>query len=186
MNEQPANAGAKQETRRGNGTFAPGVSGNPSGRRQGRRSHVALALDQLAAKDAHEVLRTALDMAKAGDVQAIRLILDRAWPAPKGRPISGVTLPPIRSVTDVVTAMTVIAEAVSAGQVSSEEAKDLSTMLEGFRKVFDLVEIEQRLKALERAQARRGTEVVEHVVKRRDYSLEDGSHEPDVQAEAAI
>jgi hypothetical protein len=57
--------------------FKPGQSGNPSGRRKGTVS-VAACLKRLLSKpDAEKICRKLIEQAKAGDLQAVRLLLDR-------------------------------------------------------------------------------------------------------------
>ncbi len=64
--------------------FKPGQSGNPSGRPQGSRSKVCVALDALAEGEAEEIVTAMIASAKGGDGQAGRTILERIWPARKG------------------------------------------------------------------------------------------------------
>jgi len=66
--------------------FRPGTSGNPGGRPKGL-AHVAHKVMQEAAADcdydkAEAVMRRLYDLAMSGSVPAIKLIMDREWPAP--------------------------------------------------------------------------------------------------------
>jgi hypothetical protein len=131
------------------GRFAKGASGNPAGKPKGTRNRLTRALDDLAAVDALQVLAKSLELAKDGDVSAARMILHRAWPVPKSRVIEGVELPPLKSAADAVAAMGKITSAVSAGMLTLEEARDLTAIIEAFRKTHELAEIERRLSALE-------------------------------------
>src|SRR5215203_5391739 len=79
--------------RGGRGKFAAGTRPGP-GRPKGERARLAAALDALAAADAEAVLAAVLAAAKGGDMAAARVILDRLWPAPKGRPLE-LALPPV-------------------------------------------------------------------------------------------
>ena len=146
---QPVNSLRKQD-----GTFAKGVSGNPGGRPHGARSRLTQALDLLVEPDATAVLAATVERAKGGDVAAARLIMRRAWPVPKGRPVEGVVLPPIKTMADAVSAMSAIAEAISAGAISSDEARDLTEVLDTFRKIQELTDIESRITSLEKAARR--------------------------------
>jgi hypothetical protein len=49
--------------------FQPGQSGNPRGRPPGSRNRVLLALDQIGEDAAADVLRAAIERAKAGDLR---------------------------------------------------------------------------------------------------------------------
>ena len=131
------------------GHFVKGATGNPSGRGRGVRTHRNRALDALAGASARKVLRALIAKAKDGDVQAARLILDRAWTVPRGRPVE-VDMPPLDTARDIVKAMSAIARAVAQGALRADEARDLAGMMESVRKAHELAEIERRLEALEK------------------------------------
>src|SRR5215203_5594430 len=78
--------------RGGRGRFTAGTRPGP-GRPKGERARLAAALDAIAAADAEAVLSAVLSAAKSGDMGAAKLILDRLWPAPKGRAVE-LDLPP--------------------------------------------------------------------------------------------
>jgi hypothetical protein len=136
--------------RKQDGRFAKGVSGNPSGRPKASRVRTYRVLDEIAASGALEILAKSLELAKDGDVPAARMILRRAWPVPRGRPIEGFALPPMTSAADAVAAMGAIASAAAAGTLTLEEARDLTAIVEAFRKTYEVAEIERRLVAVER------------------------------------
>ena len=83
--------------------FKPGQSGNTSGRPKGARHATTLAIEALLDGDAEAITRKAIDAAKAGDMVAIRLVLDRICPPRKTRPIH-IELMPISGVSDVAIA----------------------------------------------------------------------------------
>ena len=58
-------------------TFQKGQSGNPAGRPPGARGKATLFAEALSAGDAQEIVRTAIDKAKQGDMAAVRFCLDR-------------------------------------------------------------------------------------------------------------
>lgn len=140
----PGTTGEKQDTR-----FQPGQSGNPAGRPKGAR-HVALqALDAIGQERAEELLQQAITMALAGDMQAMRLLMDRVWPVAKGgRPIN-INLPEMRTAADIATALGAIAGAAAAGELTVDEAAGLAAVIEGQRRALETVELEQRIAALE-------------------------------------
>ena len=58
-------------------TFKPGTSGNPSGKPAGARNKTTLAVEALLDGEAEDLTRKAIELAKAGDMTALRLCLDR-------------------------------------------------------------------------------------------------------------
>ena len=82
-----------QQERGPGGRFREGQSGNPAGRRPGSRNRASLVLDALADGEAEAVLEAMVERAKQGDLKAAELVLARAWPVRKGRPVS-LDLPP--------------------------------------------------------------------------------------------
>jgi hypothetical protein len=67
--------------------FAPGHSGNPSGKPPGTRSRRALLVENLFEGEVEQVARKAVDMALGGNIDCLRLILDRVAPARRDRPV---------------------------------------------------------------------------------------------------
>ena len=61
--------------------FQKGQSGNPSGRPRGSRNRATILFQNLLEDDAEAIARKAVDMAKAGDIAAIRICMDRLAPA---------------------------------------------------------------------------------------------------------
>lgn len=128
--------------------FRKGTSGNPKGRTPGAR-HVALvALDAIGEEAAQALLKSVVSEARAGDMTAARIILDRVWPARKGRPVT-FAMPRLETARDIARAVGGILEAVAAGLLTPEEGQGLAAILESQRRALELTEIEERLTALE-------------------------------------
>jgi hypothetical protein len=144
-----ANAGQKQDTR-----FKPGQSGNPAGKANGTRHRATRAAEALLDGEAEALTGRAIEMALAGDTVAMRLCLDRILPARRDRHVS-FTFPPMETAADAVAATAALVNAVAAGEVTPSEAAELSKLVEGFAKVVELHDVQQRLEALEAAQQRR-------------------------------
>ena len=74
--------------------FQKGQSGNPSGRPRGSRNRATILFQNLLEDDAEAIARKAVDMAKAGDIAAIRICMDRLAPARRTDAIA-FELPPL-------------------------------------------------------------------------------------------
>src|SRR5262249_60234281 len=57
--------------------FQKGQSGNPAGRPRGSRNKTTVLMQNLLEDEAEEITRKAIEMAKAGDMRAIRVCMDR-------------------------------------------------------------------------------------------------------------
>ena len=129
------------------GTFGPGNPGKP----RGARHRVTQLAEQLMADDAEAVVKKVIEAAKGGDMQAARVVMDRILPARKSRTVS-ITLPKIESANDLLKAMSAVVEAVGAGELDPDEGAALAALLEAKRRALEVVDIEQRLSALEARQ----------------------------------
>jgi hypothetical protein len=130
--------------------WKPGQSGNPNGRPKGARNKTTIAIEDLLDGQAKALTQKAVDKALEGDMQALRLCLDRICPPRKDRPIS-LELPKVETIPDIVTAIGVILEAVAAGDITPSEGTALAGLLETKRKAIETEEIERRIRHLEEA-----------------------------------
>src|SRR5918993_1369584 len=143
----PANTGRVQDTR-----FKPGASGNPAGKPKGARNRTTVLLERLIEGEAEEVTQTLINAAKAGDMAAIRLVMDRVLPPRKDRPVT-FALPKLERAADVVAANAALVEAVAAGDLTPSEAAELSKVLDGFTRAIEAADIQERLARLEAARS---------------------------------
>ena len=109
--------------------FQKGQSGNPSGRPRGSRNRATILFQNLLEDDAEAIARKAVDMAKAGDIAAIRICMDRLAPARRTDAIA-FELPPLERATDTVAAAAAIVAAVGAGDLAPSEAVDLAKVID--------------------------------------------------------
>lgn len=138
------NSGRKQRGK----PFKPGQSGNPAGRPAGSRNAALVALDQIAEGAAPALLDVLVRAGMAGDTQAARLVLDRAWPIRKGRAVT-LDLPTVKDGAGIMLAMARIAEATAAGEITTEEAQGFAAIMAATRQAIETAELERRLIALE-------------------------------------
>ena len=134
--------------KQGRGRWRKGQSGNPRGRPAGSRNKATLAAEALLAGEAAKLTRKCIRMALAGDPVAMRLVMERICSPTKGRPVA-LQLPPIESVQDVLAAQALVVAAMSAGEITPDEAATISEVLEARRRTFEVVDMERRLVALE-------------------------------------
>lgn len=121
--------------------------GNP-GRPKGARHKSTLAVLALMEGEAETITRTCIEAAKAGDMTAIRLVLERLLPPAKERPLK-LTLPEVQTADGVAEAQATILKAVAAGEILPGEASTLTGIVESRRRALETHELEQRILALE-------------------------------------
>ena len=101
-----------------------------------------------AADDAEAIGRKAIEMAKQGDMAAIRLCMDRLAPAPKGEPVA-FELPPLDKPADSVAAAAEIVAAVAAGELTPSEAAELAKVVDVYVRAIATKAFDERLTKLE-------------------------------------
>src|SRR5215471_5607706 len=133
MTDIPLQKTAKTPRRgRGRGRpFRKGQSGNPAGRPRGSTNRATRAAELLLDGEAAALTRKAVEMALAGDQAALRLCLERTV-APRRERSVELALPPIRSATDILSAIKVVTGAVGRGAITPSEGVALSNMIETF------------------------------------------------------
>jgi Family of unknown function (DUF5681) len=134
------------------GRFQPGQSGNPDGRPKGSRNKTTIAVQELLDGEAEALTRKAIELAKAGDLTALRICLDRIVPPRKDRPVA-FKLPKLESASDAVSAAAAIVQAVATGELTPSEASELGRLVEAFTRAVEMYEFEERLAHLEQRTA---------------------------------
>lgn len=119
--------------------WRPGQSGNPAGRKaDARRAKVREAI----AKAAPGLIAGLIEQAKAGDVSAAKLLLDRWMPAlkPESRPPAA-TVP---------TEPDAILTAVASGAMTPDQGEQLMGLLLAQAKILEAGEVMARLDSIEK------------------------------------
>lgn len=132
--------------------FPKGVSGNPNGRPKGARNKATLAAEKLLDGEAKALTRKAIELAKTGDVTALRLCMDRIVPPRRDRAVT-FKLAPITDGASAAGAMASIVAAVATGELTPGEAADVSKLVDTYARIIEISELEKRLAALEKAAA---------------------------------
>ena len=97
-NERPETPVNASSARLGN-RWKPGESGNPRGSKRGCKHKATLFAEALFSGECKALVRKTIELAKAGDVGALRLCLERLLPAIKSRPIR-FELPELHTTSD--------------------------------------------------------------------------------------
>ncbi len=129
--------------------FQKGQSGNVLGRPKGAFSKrtSGVALGGLMARKAKPVLRACINAALAGDVSAMRLLLDRVLPKER---LVRLDLPRVRTAQDALTTLSTLIEFTAAGAITSSEAANLSALAKAYVDIDAAARLEERMAAIER------------------------------------
>ena len=129
------------------GRFQPGNPGRP----KGARNKSTIAAELLLDGDAEAITSKAIELAKEGDLTAIRICMDRFCPPRKDRPIP-FDLPKLERVADASAAMAAIVSAVASGELTPIEAGELAKLVDAFTRTVVATDFEGRLARLEKMQ----------------------------------
>jgi hypothetical protein len=132
-------------TTRPSGRFAKGQSGNP----QGRPRTENVALRQLLAEGANDVVNAILEAARGGDMQAAKLVLDRLI-APLKASAAPVHLLLPESATPLEIARAILA-GTAAGSLPPDIAAQLVAAVGTFCRIEEVEELRERIRAIEKA-----------------------------------
>jgi hypothetical protein len=132
--------------------LAPRRRGRPfqkgnAGRRPGSRNRTTVVAEALLRNEEMELVRKAIEMAKAGDAPMLKFLLDRILP--KERPVR-VDLPPIDHASDAVDAVGAIIEAVATGQIAPGEASALASLVAAYARTINVADLELRMDNFEK------------------------------------
>ena len=107
------------------------------------------SVEALLDGEAETITRKAIELAKAGDLAALRVCLDRIAPPRKDRPVL-FELPPVSSAADAAKAAAALLEAVAVGDLTPAEASELGKLIEAYIKALEATDFAERLTKLER------------------------------------
>ncbi len=124
------------------GRFVPGQSGNPAGKVPGTRNRATLLRAALDSEDGPAMARVIIDKAVAGDVVTARFCLDRLEPRPRSRAIT-IDLPEDSRAHDVLVAYDATVQAMMDGEITPDEAAQVTRVLDGRRKAIEAAWREQ-------------------------------------------
>jgi hypothetical protein len=99
----------------------------------------------VAEGEGEALTRKAIELAKAGDMQALRLCLDRLVPPRKDNPVA-FDLPEMKTLNDAVPAMVPLS---SVGRRLNADGGRADKMVQAFAKIIETAELEERVRKLE-------------------------------------
>jgi hypothetical protein len=123
----------------------PFAKGNP-GRRFGSKNKASLIAASLLEGETEELMRIAIDLAKAGDKDMLKFLLGRVLP--KERAIR-LDLPIMDYSSDAVDALSAVTAAVSAGELTPSEGAALGSLIGSCTRASYTYELEAKIDGLE-------------------------------------
>jgi hypothetical protein len=140
--------------RRSNGPETPGIPatrGRPfprgnAGRKSGSKKRSAQIAAALVEGDMEALLRTAIQLARAGNVPMLKFLLGRILPRDR---LIKFDLPQMVFADDGVEALGSIMRAVSQGAITPSEGAALATIVKTYTDAIDMADVVKRLDALE-------------------------------------
>jgi hypothetical protein len=135
--------------RSASGQFTAGNGGRP----KGTRNKATLALEALLDGDSEALTKKVIELAKAGDIAALRICLDRIFPVKRDRPVQ-FDLPPLNGASDAPAATAGVVSAVSQGELTPSEGEAVMKMIETHIAAIQVADHELRLQQLEAERAK--------------------------------
>ena len=129
------------------GQFLPGQAPKSPGRPKGRQS-AAEQVRALIEPHRADIIAKAVELAKLGDPQALKLCLERLAPTPRPE-AEKVAVPGLAEAITLKAKAEAIMGAVGRGEISAEAGDRLLNMLNTYSKAVVLTEMEQRLASIE-------------------------------------
>jgi len=100
----------------------------------------------LLAGEETELVRKAIELAKAGDVQMLKFLLDRLLP--KDRLVK-VDFPQLDFADEAIDAMAAVSRAVAEGHITPSEGAAISNMISGYSRALEVWDLSMRVEHLE-------------------------------------
>jgi hypothetical protein len=129
--------------------FAPGQSGNPSGRPKGsgdKRLHIKKLLND----NLESVFRKAIDMAMEGDMTAIKLVIDKGFPTPRSCAENlDIEVGNVKTQGDLIKVIEQVMLKAINGDLPEDQGKIIASLTKTMSELHKLGELEERIKQLE-------------------------------------
>jgi hypothetical protein len=116
------------------------------GRKPGSKNRTTLVAEALVKGEEAELMRTAIEMAKAGDRHMLTIFIK--WILPKERTVC-IDLPPMERADNAIDALAAILNAVCAGEITPNQGAALGSLVSDYARAINIHELESRLDKLE-------------------------------------
>jgi hypothetical protein len=126
----------------------PFEKGN-GGRKPGSKNRTTLVAEALLKGEEVELVRKAIELAKAGDVQILKFLLDRILP--KDRSVC-VDVPQMEAASDAIDALGAIIDAVGTGRIAPNEGSAVASLVVARARMINDAEVNLRLNDIETRQ----------------------------------
>lgn len=133
--------------------FKPGQSGNPTGKPPGAKNRATVLAQALFNGEAETLTRKIIELAKNGDMQALKVCVDRLCPPMKAQaaPVQ-VEIPATDNISDIANAFI---KAAADGRLPPDVAAQLVSAVGTLARVLEVDQLKERLAALEAAVGRK-------------------------------
>lgn len=133
--------------------FKPGQSGNPAGKPPGAKNRATMLAQALFDGEAETLTRKIIGLAKNGDMQALKICVDRLCPPMKAQaaPVR-VQIPETDNISDIANAFI---KAAADGRLPPDVAAQLVSAVGTLAHILEVDELKERLAALEAAVGRK-------------------------------
>jgi hypothetical protein len=126
--------------------FQPGRSGNPGGRVRGTLNNRVNPLRKLLMREGLPVLRKVIEMAKAGDVGAARIVVDRILPRER---LITLALPKITDAASALLALAQLFDHCARGEMTASEVSNLSSLAKSYIEIDAVAQLRDQVAVLE-------------------------------------
>lgn len=129
--------------------FQPGRSGNPAGRGKGVKNKHSELVRQLE-PHAEDIVSKLIELAKDGDLTAIKLCIERLLPK-LSEPLVSLELPdlPLNSVKNLSVLSGAILKAVAENELTPTQGQAMTSMIIANCKIIETYQLESRIAEIE-------------------------------------
>jgi hypothetical protein len=133
----------------------PFANGNP-GRKPGSKNRTTLVAAALLEGEAEELVRKAIELAKAGDVAMLKFLLERILPRER---LIKLDLPRMEFADDAVEALGKVMSDVAEGRMTPSEGAAVAPLINSCARAIDMADLVKRMDSLAHVKSEQKTVV---------------------------